>query len=413
MIIEVKPGEFYGDNAYGHPDRKIALPLCYVPRGVDNSTGGMVAVTSDQWGPLVDHFLGLSYGSGLHYIILRDDSGPRAQGATVPLDGEFRAGTMRGAFHPVDRQLYVVGLDGWGDYSTQDGCLHRVRYTGKPVRKPIGFRVHSNGIRIEFSCKLDAAEAEKTSNYFAQQWNYLYADQYGSPEFSVRQPGTVGHDHTTIRSVHLLEDGNTIFVEIPDLEPTMQMQIRMHLRDANGTSFKTDLFPSVLYLGNYFKSEGLAAPVPNKLTVINLPIKWRREIVKDTVSGEEIEGARELLVEVLGGLQFKQSELRASAGEALTLKLLNKDVMPHNLVLVAPGATKEVGLTAFKMLNDPKASEKHYVPDLQSVLAHTFVVPPGGSHLTHFRAPSKPGRYPFLCTFPGHWQAMQGVLIVE
>ena len=30
-----------------------------------------------------------------------------------------------------------------------------------------------------------------------------------------------------------------------------------------------------------------------------------------------------------------------------------------------------------------------------------------------FTAPKQPGRYPFLCTFPGHWRVMKGVLIVE
>jgi azurin len=65
------------------------------------------------------------------------------------------------------------------------------------------------------------------------------------------------------------------------------------------------------------------------------------------------------------------------------------------------------------MLNDPKAAEKHYLPSSNAIVAFTFVIPPGGSHVTHFKAPAKAGRYPFLCTFPGHWQAMQGVLIVE
>ena len=30
-----------------------------------------------------------------------------------------------------------------------------------------------------------------------------------------------------------------------------------------------------------------------------------------------------------------------------------------------------------------------------------------------FTAPEQPGRYPFLCTFPGHWRVMKGVLIVD
>ena len=153
--------------------------------------------------------------------------------------------------------------------------------------------------------------------------------------------------------------------------------------------------------------------IPNKLTVINLPIKRKAAGSKDSTSGKQTEGARELLVEVLGGLQYKQKELRTKAGEALSLKLLNQDVMPHNLVIVNPGRTEEVGTAALKMLNDPKAAEKHYLPTSNAIVAFTFVIPPGGSHVTHFKAPAKAGRYPFLCTFPGHWQAMQGVLIVE
>jgi azurin len=30
-----------------------------------------------------------------------------------------------------------------------------------------------------------------------------------------------------------------------------------------------------------------------------------------------------------------------------------------------------------------------------------------------FEAPEKPGRYPYLCTFPGHWVVMKGVMIVR
>ncbi|MDE0594078.1 MAG: plastocyanin/azurin family copper-binding protein [Roseibacillus sp.] len=412
MIIEVRPGEYYGHEGDKYHDREIATPLCYVPRGVDNSTGGMVEVTSDHWGPFKNRFIGLSYGSGLHYLILRDGSGLRAQGASVPLAGEFRAGTIRGAFSPLDGQLYVVGLDGWGDYSTQDGCFHRVRYTGQTVHKPIGFRVHSNGLRIDFSCELDPRTTHP-ANYFVQQWNYQYSSQYGSPEFSVKAPGMVGHDRVKVDSVRLLDDKRSLFIEMRALVPSMQMHLRMHMTAADGTKFKTDLFPSILQLGDHFHRKGMGLGIPNKLTVINLPIKRKMAGSKDTTSGKQPEGARELLVEVLGGLQYKQKELRAKAGEALSLKLLNKDVMPHNLVIVNPGRAEEVGTAAFKMLNDPKAAEKHYLPTSNAVVAFTFVTPPGGSHVTHFKAPAKAGRYPFLCTFPGHWQAMQGVLIVE
>jgi azurin len=272
--------------------------------------------------------------------------------------------------------------------------------------------VHSNGLRIDFSCELDPKTLH-TANYFVQQWNYQYSSLYGSPEFSVKAPGMVGHDRVMVDSVRLLKDKRSLFIEMRALVPSMQMHLRMHLTAADGTRFNTDLFPSILQLGDHFHRKGMGLGIPNKLTVINLPIKRKPAGSKDSTSGKQTEGARELLVEVLGGLQYKQKELKAKAGEALSLKLLNKDVMPHNLVIVKPGRTKEVGTAAFKMLNDPKAAEKHYLPSSNAIVAFTFVIPPGGSHVTHFKAPAKAGRYPFLCTFPGHWQAMQGVLIVE
>jgi len=64
-------------------------------------------------------------------------------------------------------------------------------------------------------------------------------------------------------------------------------------------------------------------------------------------------------------------------------------------------------------LNDPKAGEKSYVPDLAEVLQFIPIVNPGKTHTLHFRAPETPGDYPYICTFPGHWMAMQGILRVQ
>ncbi|MFT4549004.1 MAG: azurin [Verrucomicrobiales bacterium] len=410
MIIEVNEGEFYGLPKKGDKNPTIAMPLCYIPRGVDNSTGGMIQVKSDRWGALDGHHLGVSYGSGSHYLILRDDSGPRPQGATVPLEGDFLAGTMRGAFNPKDGQLYLVGMDGWGDYSTQDGCFHRVRHTGNPFRDPVGFRVHSNGIRIDFAEPVSVEGAK----VFAHQWNYEYANRYGSPEFSINHPKSLGHDVVAVEKVVSLNGGKAIFVEMPTIGTAMQMHLRMHLKSADGKTFKTNLFPSVLHLGEYFQHHGLAAPVAGKPTTISLRIAGRnKNDGKPTESGAKVVGAREVTVNAIGGLQFEQKEIKARAGEDLAIVLVNKDVMPHNLVIVKPRAVEQVGMASFAMLNDPDAGKKHYIPETESVIAHTFVVPAGSQHTLHLKAPSEPGDYPYICTFPGHWQAMRGVLKVQ
>ena len=413
-IIEVHDGEFYGLPTKEGKSGTIAAPLCFIPRGVDNSTGGMVEVTSDKWGPFQGEHIGLSYGSGIHYLILRDDTAARPQGAVVPLEGEFLSGSMRGAFHPEDGQLYLVGLDGWGDYSLKDGCFHRVRYTGEAVHSPVGFQVHGNGIRIDFATRLDPDSSGDLARYFAHAWNYEYAKRYGSPEFSAKTPQSLGHDPVEVRSVTLLEDGKSIFVEMPAMEPVMQLHIRMHLVAENGTEFKTDLFASPLFLGEHFTGDGLADPVKGKPSAIALRVaRPEKEESGNTESGKFREGERELVVDAIGGLQYAQKEFEVERGQAIAFRLRNTDVMPHNLVLVKPGAMPLVGEASFKMLNDPEAGKKHYVPDLPEVLHHVPVINPGTEHILHFIAPTEPGDYPYICTFPGHWMAMNGILRVK
>lgn len=413
-IIEVNQGEFYGLPGSDGRSGTIAAPLCFIPRGVDNSTGGMLEVTSKRWGPFYGSHIGLSYGSGIHYLILRDATAGRPQGAVVPMEGEFLAGSMRGAFHPKDGQLYVVGLDGWGDYSTKDGCFHRVRYTGNPVYKPKGFRIHLNGIRIDFTTKLDPNTRGDLGNFFAHAWNYEYAKRYGSPEFSPSHPESLGHDPVSIRSVTLLGDGSSLFVEMPTMSPVMQLHLRMHLTSADGTTFKTDLFASPMYPGPHFDATGLEPTRPGKPTAIALRVAHEEAATSDIAeSGSPETNERQLVVEAIGGLQYKQKLLLAKPGEALALTLNNTDVMPHNLVIVKQGSTRTVGEASFKMLNDPKAGEKNYVPDLADVLEFIPIVNPGKGHTLHFRAPDTPGDYPYICTFPGHWMAMQGILRVQ
>jgi hypothetical protein len=72
-----------------------------------------------------------------------------------------------------------------------------------------------------------------------------------------------------------------------------------------------------------------------------------------------------------------------------------------------------VGEAANRLVADPRAVLRHYVPESDKVVAWTDIVEPGGSQTIHFEAPRTPGRYPYLCSFPGHWMVMNGVLVVD
>ena len=112
-------------------------------------------------------------------------------------------------------------------------------------------------------------------------------------------------------------------------------------------------------------------------------------------------------------MQFAPAELRVRAGQPVRLVFENPDLMPHNLLLTAPDAAEEVGALADAMAAEPGALARHYVPASPRILHATPLVEPGQRAELVFTAPPTPGRYPYLCTFPGHWRMMRGVLIVE
>jgi azurin len=112
-------------------------------------------------------------------------------------------------------------------------------------------------------------------------------------------------------------------------------------------------------------------------------------------------------------MKYDRTELTVKAGDRIRLVFRNTDHMQHNALLIAPGTTDKVGALADAMLSDPRALSKNYVPASPDVLAYTPLVNPGETFELVFTAPSKPGRYPIICTFPGHWRIMQSTLIVQ
>jgi cytochrome c oxidase subunit II len=115
-------------------------------------------------------------------------------------------------------------------------------------------------------------------------------------------------------------------------------------------------------------------------------------------------------------MQFDKKELSAKAGSKVTLLFSNKGcALQHNFLLLKPGSQQAVGGLADNMLAaDPAgAPAKLYVPDSPDVLVKpNKLIGLGQSDLIEFTAPSEPGDYPYICTFPGHWRLMNGVLKV-
>ena len=110
---------------------------------------------------------------------------------------------------------------------------------------------------------------------------------------------------------------------------------------------------------------------------------------------------------------FTVTEFSAKPGQPIKLIFTNPDVTPHNLVIVAPGTSVEVGVAANEMARSPDGVKKQFIPSTPKILHYTQMLEQDTSDVLRFKAPDEPGEYPYICTFPGHWIIMKGVMTVQ
>ncbi len=290
-IFEAQQGAFYGNMPTHHrpvPPTSMDPPLCWIPRWLDNSSGGQVWVPEGLFGPLSGNMLHLSFGRCRAMVVLRETIDGQAQGGVSPLAPEFLSGVMRGRFRPHDGHLYVTGLMGWVTRAVREGCFQRVRYTGRPAHMPTELHAHANGLAITFSDALDPAVAGDVNSYAIEQWNYRWSEEYGSPDVLPSDPRRRGHETVTIRSARLLDDGRTVFLDIPDIRPVMQMSVTYSLRAADGTPFRSGIYNTIHRLGAPHPAGGATAPIVDAAseppeTRPGLWVRWTSAVRPDAV----------------------------------------------------------------------------------------------------------------------------------
>jgi len=127
-------------------------------------------------------------------------------------------------------------------------------------------------------------------------------------------------------------------------------------------------------------------------------------------------GPREIDITAGDTMKFNMTAIDARPGEDLKVVLTNigtqpKEVMGHNWVLLKAGTDVDAFVAAAI-----SAKDSGYIPSAlaDEVIAHIDILGPRKSGEADFKAPTIPGDYPFLCTFPAHYQSgMKGVLTVK
>ena len=111
-------------------------------------------------------------------------------------------------------------------------------------------------------------------------------------------------------------------------------------------------------------------------------------------------------------MKFDLTRISVAAGEEVVIEFVNRDEMPHNFLVTKEGALETVSLAAEAMVSSPDAFGKSFIPKTPEVLFAIRLLQPGETLQARFTAPTQPGSYPFVCTFPGHWRTMNGIVQV-
>ena len=112
-------------------------------------------------------------------------------------------------------------------------------------------------------------------------------------------------------------------------------------------------------------------------------------------------------------MTYDPNRFEVTAGEPVRILLGNPDAQPHNLLVCMPGSLRSIGGASEALGTTAEAQARDWVPESPKVLHVMPMVMQGEVGEVRFIAPMRPGRYPFICTYPGHWRMMNGVMLVR
>ena len=135
--------------------------------------------------------------------------------------------------------------------------------------------------------------------------------------------------------------------------------------------------------------------------------------IADKISGNLTKTSTVINIKTIkNDMKYDVTEFVVEAGKSVEIVFENIDFMQHNLIIIKPGSIDIVGKATDQMATEPNAADKNYIPEIPEVLFSTALIGPEEKTVLKFTSPTEPGMYPYICTFPGHWRIMQGVMKV-
>jgi azurin len=406
--------------------KEIKLPAVWFPHTLMGISTSDIQedTTNGAFGPFAgQYFVGDQGHSKIMRMTLEKVKG-KYQGACYPFREGFASGLVRLRFG-LDGSLFAgMTSRGWASTGKELYGLQRLEWMGKTPFEMKSISAKPDGFEIEFTMPVDRKLAKDPAKYEVTGFTYHYHHHYGS--------NIVNSQPATIKGIIVSEDGRKVRLVLDNLREGYIHELK--LNDLFSESGLNLLHKTAYYTLNNIpdgekivlkadqkvmahqhkdmamgkkqaaaKTEAAAKPAvktgaaPMGKRVTKMPADWKQP---DQV----------IVLGTKPGLKYSINRVQVKAGSKVKLVFNNNDDMTHNVVLVLPGTAKEVGDMALNL--GLKGPEMNYVPQTPKVLYYTKLLQPNAAEAIYFMAPSKPGNYTYLCSYPGHAYVMQGTMVV-
>ena len=323
------------------------------------------------------------------------------QGAAFNFVEGFSSGILRMIWGSDNNMFVGMTSRGWRSTGSAEYGLQRLVWNGKTPFEIKTMKAQDDGFLLEFTKPVHRKLGADASTYQITSFNYKYHNTYGSP--------IVDQQKAVVQKVELSEDIRTAKITVNGMRLGFIHQLKIpDLRANTGEKLLHDTGYYTLneVPGGVLKSEPIIAK--NKANGIDQP-KRTNEMPLTWQNGAD----QKVGVSTVPGLKYDVSEIEVARNTKIELTFTNNDDMLHNLVLTQMGkdAVDKVGDMGLRLGLD--GADLNYVPDTDLVLSHTGIVEPGTAETIYFQAPSAPGEYWIVCTFPGHAASMRAKFIVK
>jgi azurin len=393
--------------------KELKLPAVWFPHTVMGiSTADIIEdQTNGAFGPFGGQYFVADQGHSKIMRMSLEKVNGKYQGACYPFYEGFASGLVRLRWGLDGSMFGGMTSRGWASTGKAEYALQRLVWNGELPFEMKDIHAMSDGFEVEFTAPVNSSKLKDPKNFMVNSFTYKYQHQYGSPIINNRTRKIIGMIPSADgRKVKLVLDslipGYIHEIRVANLESTEQKSLlhdfAYYTLNEIPAGEKTVLTEGEKVNAHAGMHHDIKKTAPTKTIVSK---KRQTTMPADWTQPEKI-----LKLGTKPGLKYDVSNFEVKAGSKVRLIFNNNDDMTHNVVITAPGAADEVGSLALKM--GLKGSEMNYVPSSNKVLFHTGLLQPETSESIYFVAPSTPGEYMFVCTFPGHAAVMRGIIKV-